>query len=175
MVDQNTFINTYIDIIINSLVENIKTNLQLQTQIKCHELVVADKDKAVSAVTVEKDQIIAALQERLGDNRVAEDWRIKYEAAEANYSAVMGKLKHMDAALAQVAELKHIIATKDSEITTKTNEVNNLRTRVAELETQFQNFQAKDSKKVINTKTKKKEEDPVLVEAEKQEKETDDF
>lgn len=128
--DQTKFINTYIDVIINSLQEHIKANLQLQTQVKVQEFVVA-----------EKDQIIASLTQQVNDNKLAEDWRVKYEAAETNYSAILGKLKHMDTLLAQVNEMKKTIISKDAEIELLHKELSEL----------------KDSKKAINTKTKKQE------------------
>lgn len=103
--DQGKFINTYIETVMNSLVENIKVNLQLQTQVKVNEFVFA-----------EKDQIIAALTQQINENKVAEDWKVKYENAETNYNAVLGKLSHMDALLNQVREMKKIIAEKDTEI-----------------------------------------------------------
>ena len=140
MVDQGKFINTYIDTIVNSLLEYVKSNLQLQTQVKVGELVIA-----------EKDQIIAGLQQQINENKVAEDWRVKFEASESNYAAMQSKLSHMDTLLKQVADMKKIILEKDAEI--------------AEL---------KSPKKVINTKAKKKDEPSVVVQETKQEK-TDDF
>ena len=136
MVDQNKFINTYIDIIVNTLLEQIKSNLQLQTQVKVHEFVVADKD-----------QIIASLNQQLSDNRVAEDWKVKYEAAETNYSAVLGKVKHMDTLLAQVGEMKNIISAREAEI--------------RNLKLELDSIKASLPTKVINTKVKKKAEEPV--------------
>lgn len=141
--DQNKFINTYIETVINSIIENVKVNLQLQTQVKVNEFVVA-----------EKDQIIAALTQQINENKVAEDWKVKYESAETNYSAVFNKLSHMDTLLHQVGEMKKIISEKDAHIK-KLNE---------DLE------ELKNPKKVINTKTKK-----IVEEAVKQEKITDDF
>ena len=123
MIDQGKFINTYIDTIVNSLLEYVKSNLQLQTQVKVSELVIA-----------EKDQIIAGLQQQINENKVAEDWRVKFEASESNYAAMQSKLSHMDTLLKQVADMKKIILEKDAEI--------------AEL---------KSPKKVINTKAKKKD------------------
>lgn len=146
MVDQNKFINTYIDISINSLLEYVKTNLQLQTQVKVHEFVVA-----------EKDQIIASLTQQLSDNKVAEDWKTKYDAAESNYSAILGKLKHMDTLLAQVGEMKNSIISKDLEIENLRQELEAARTISAI--------------KVINTKVKKKADEPVK----ETEKTLDDF
>ena len=151
MVDQGRFINTYIDTIINSLLEYVKSNLQLQTQVKVCEFAIA-----------EKDQIIASLQQQLDENKIAEDWRIKYEASESNYAAMQSKLSHMDTLLKQVADMKKIILEKDAEIATiKAN-------KDAEIE------ELKSPKKVINTKAKKKEEPSVVVQETKQEK-TDDF
>lgn len=142
MIDQNTFINTYIDIIVNSLTDQIKANLQLQTQIKINELVIA-----------EKDQIISSLNAQLNDNKVAEDWKVKYEASETNYSSILAKLSHMDTLLAQISDMKKIILEKDKEIQ-----------------------ELKSPKKVINTKiTKTKEEALSIVKEEKPEKKTDDF
>ena len=140
MIDQGKFINTYIDTIVNSLLEYVKSNLKLQTQVKVGELVIA-----------EKDQIIAGLQQQINENKVAEDWRVKFEASESNYAAMQSKLSHMDTLLKQVADMKKIILEKDAEI--------------AEL---------KSPKKVINTKAKKKDEPSVVVQETKQEK-TDDF
>lgn len=145
--DQNKFINTYIDIIINNLMEQIKANLQLQTQVKVHEFVVA-----------EKDQIIASLTQQINDNKVAEDWKTKYDAAEANYSAILGKLKHVDVLMAQVNDMKSMIVEKDAQIAVLKNEIEEL----------------KAPKKVINTK-KKKEEDVSILVPEIKEKTLDDF
>lgn len=103
--DQSKFINTYIETVMNSVIENVKLNLQLQTQIKVNEFVVA-----------EKDQIIASLTQRINENKVAEDWKVKYESAETNYNAILGKLSHMDSLLNQVREMKKIIAKKDAQI-----------------------------------------------------------
>lgn len=150
MVDQNKFINTYIDIIVNTLLEQIKSNLQLQTQVKIHEFVVADKD-----------QIIASLTQQLSENKVAEDWKVKYEAAETNYSAVLGKVKHMDTLLSQIGEMKNIIIGKDLEI-------ENLKTEINELSVKLS---ATSPIKAINTKVKKKAEEPVK----ETEKTLDDF
>lgn len=141
--DQNTFINTYIDITINALQDYIKANLQLQTQIKVNEFVI-----------VEKDKVIASLTQQLTENKTAEDWKTKYEAAESNYSAILGKLKHMDVLMGQVNDMKKTIIIKDKQI--------------EELKNQTQ-------KKVINTKTKKKDESLPIVEDIKQEKTLDDF
>ena len=142
MVDQNTFINTYIDIIVNTLTEQIKANLQLQTQVKINEFVVAEKDKIISSLTAQ-----------LNDNKVAENWKVKYEAAEANYSSILAKLSHMDTLLAQIGDMKKIILEKDKEIE-----------------------ELKSPKKVINTKiTKTKEQSLSIVNEEKPEKKTDDF
>jgi hypothetical protein len=137
--DQNKFINTYIDVVVNSLLEYVKTNMQLQTQVKVNEFIVA-----------EKDQIIASLNQKLVENRVAEDWRVKYEAAEINYAASQNKLKHMDTLLAQISDMKKTILLKDEQI--------------AELTA---------PKKVINKK--KKEEVTPLAEQITQEKTLDDF
>ena len=142
MVDQNTFINTYIDIIVNTLTEQIKANLQLQTQVKINEFVVAEKDKIISSLTAQ-----------LNDNKVAENWKVKYEAAEANYSSILAKLSHMDTLLVQIGDMKKIILEKDKEIE-----------------------ELKSPKKVINTKiTKTKEQSLSIVNEEKPEKKTDDF
>jgi hypothetical protein len=140
MVDQGRFINTYIDTIINSLLEYVKSNLQLQTQVKVGEFAIA-----------EKDQIIASLQQQLDENKIAEDWRIKYEASEINNTAMQNKLSHMETLLNQVSDMKRIIHEKNAEIA-----------------------KLKSPKKVINTKAKKKEEPSVVVQETKQEK-TDDF
>lgn len=146
--DQNKFINTYIDVTVNALQDYIKANLQLQTQVKVHEFVVA-----------EKDQIIASLTQQINDNKVAEDWKTKYDAAEANYSAILGKLKHMDVLLNQVNEMKKLIVTKDAQIDILNKEIEEL----------------KSPKKVINTKTKKKEESLTIVEEKPKENTLDDF
>ena len=153
MVDQNQFINTYIDIIISSLQDYIKANLQLQTQVKVNSFVVADKDR-----------IIADLNSQLSENKIAEDWKIKYEAAETNYNNILGKVRHMDLLLTQVTEMKKEILSKDATI--------------ASLEKELESY--RPSKKVINTKTKKKEELPleetsVLVQEVKPETLSDDF
>lgn len=131
--DQNQFINTYIDIIINSLLEHVKANLQLQTQVKVNE-----------SVVVSKDQIIESLTQQLNENKAAEDWKIKYDAAEANYSAILGKLKHMDTLLSQVNEMKKIILEKDDVIEGLKKELS-------------ENQKPPLMPKVINTKTKKLE------------------
>lgn len=143
--DQNKFINTYIDIVVNSVLEYVKSNLQLQTQIKVHEFVIA-----------EKDQIIASLNQQLSENRVAEDWKVKYEAAESNYSAILGKVRHMDTMLAQINDMKNTIIAKDAEIQILKNELS---------------VGSSLPKKVINTKVKKKAEEPVK----ETEKTLDDF
>lgn len=129
--DQNKFINTYIDIVVNSLLEHVKTNLQLQTQIKVHEFIVG-----------EKDQIIAELTRQLNENKTAEDWKIKYEAAEANYSAALSKLNHMNVLMGQLTDMKQQIIGQDAQIAILKKELE----------------EAKDAKKVINTKVKKKDE-----------------
>lgn len=153
MVDQNTFINTYIDIIVNSLTEQIKANLQLQTQVKVNELVVADKDRIISSIAADKDQIISSLTAQLNENKVAENWKVKYEASETNYASILAKLSHMDTLLSQVGDMKKIILEKDKEIE-----------------------ELKSPKKVINTKiTKTKEQSLSIVNEEKTEKKIDDF
>lgn len=139
--DQNKFINTYIDVVVSSLLEYVKTNLQLQTQVKVHEFVIG-----------EKDQIIADLTRQLSENKTAEDWKIKYEAAETNYSAALSKLNHMNVLMGQIADMKQQILTRDAKIA------------LLEQELEF----TKDTKKVINTKVKKKDEI-------KSEKTLDDF
>jgi hypothetical protein len=144
--DQNKFINTYIDIVVNSLLEYVKTNMQLQTQVKVNEFVVA-----------EKDQIIASLNQKFLENKVAEDWKVKYEAAETNYAASQNKLKHMDTLLAQISDMKKTIMLKDEQILLKDEQI-------AELTA---------PKKVINKK--KKEEVTPLTEQITQEKTLDDF
>lgn len=131
--DQSKFINTYIETVMNSLIENVKLNLQLQTQVKVNEFVVA-----------EKDQIIASLTQQLNENKVAEDWKVKYEAAEKNYNAILGKLSHMDNLLHQVNEMKKMIAERDNQIQSLTSQLDDL----------------KNPKKVINTKAKKQIEEP---------------
>jgi hypothetical protein len=147
--DQNKFINTYIDIVVNSLLEYVKTNMQLQTQVKVNEFVVA-----------EKDQIIASLNQKFLENKVAEDWKVKYEAAETNYAASQNKLKHMDTLLAQISDMKKTIMLKDEQILLKDEQI-------AELTA---------PKKVINRK-KKEELLPLteLTEQTTQEKTLDDF
>jgi len=139
--DQNKFINTYIDVIVHNLLEHVKTNLQLQTQVKVNELVIADKD-----------QIIASLTQQLNENKLAEDWKTKYESAEQNYSNILSKLSHMDNLLNQVGEMKKMIIAKDAEISSLKNP------KVPE-------------PKVINTKVKKKAEESVRDPTTK----TDDF
>lgn len=146
--DQNKFINTYIDIAINTLQDYIKANLQLQTQIKVNEFVVA-----------EKDQTIASLNQKLTENKTAEDWKTKYDAAEVNYSAILGKLKHMDGLLNQVNDMKKLIVTKDAQIDILNKEIEEL----------------KSPKRVINTKTKKKDESLPIVKEDNREKTLDDF
>jgi hypothetical protein len=144
--DQNKFINTYIDVIVNSILEYVKSNLQLQTQLKVHEHMVA-----------ERDQLINNLNQQIADNKVAEDWKTKYDAAETNYSAALGKLKHMDILLNQLNEMKKSIIVKDAKIEELNDEINEL----------------KGLKKVINKK--KKEETPSITEQISQEKTLDDF
>lgn len=146
--DQNKFINTYIDIAINTLQDYIKANLQLQTQVKVNEFVVA-----------EKDQTIASLNQKLTENKTAEDWKTKYDAAEVNYSAILGKLKHMDGLLNQVNDMKKLIVAKDAQIDILNKEIEEL----------------KSPKKVINTKTKKKDESLPIVKEDNREKTLDDF
>lgn len=148
MIDQNKFINTYIDILVNTLLEQVKSNLQLQTQIKVNEFVVA-----------EKDQIIAALNQQLNENKVAEDWKTKYEAAETNYSSALAKLNHMNGMLGQIGEMKNVILQKDSII-------RGLNEQIEEL---------KSSKKVINTKMRKKDDSSSLILEKENEKTLDDF
>lgn len=172
MIDQNKFINTYIDIIINALLENIKTNLQLQTQVKCHEFVVA-----------EKDQQITSLTQRLNENVVAEDWKQKYDAAEANYNAVLGKLSHMDGLLNQVGEMKNQILAKDVQISNIMRELEEAKAQSINLTKELEEAKAKivvpepvseiipTAKKVINSKVTKT---PVAKETEKDIK-LDDF
>lgn len=128
--DQNLFINTYIDVSINSLLEYVKTNLQLQTQVKVSESVIGHKD-----------QVIADLTKHLSENKAAEDWKVKYDAAEANYSAAMSKLNHMNVLMNQLADMKRQIISKDAQIDILQKELESL----------------KDTKKVINTKVKKKD------------------
>lgn len=151
MVDQNLFINTYIDVIVATLQEHLKANLQLQTQVKVNEFVVAEKDKT-----------IASLTEEINQNKIAEDWKVKYEAAETNYSAIMSKLKHMDGILAQFNDMKKLLAEKDAQITVLKEDLEQLR----------------NPKKVINTKTKKKEEESntsLIIEETEKTKTLDDF
>jgi hypothetical protein len=146
--DQNTFINTYIDVVINSLQDYVKANLQLQTQIKVNEFTVAEKDKVISSLT-----------QQLAENKTAEDWKTKYESAESNYSAILGKLKHMDALLSQINDMKKLVLTKDAQIELLNKEIEEL----------------KSPKKVINTKTKKKEMSLPIVEDKPKETTLDDF
>ena len=146
--DQNTFINTYIDVVINSLQDYVKANLQLQTQIKVNEFAVAEKDKVISSLT-----------QQLAENKTAEDWKTKYESAESNYSAILGKLKHMDALLSQINDMKKLVLTKDAQIELLNKEIEEL----------------KSPKKVINTKTKKKEMSLLIVEDKPKETTLDDF
>ncbi len=145
--DQNKFINTYIDVSINSLLEYVKSNLQLQTQVKVHEFVVG-----------EKDQIIADLTKQLTENKIAEDWKVKYEAAETNYSEILKKLSHMDTLLNQVGEMKKTIISKDVEIDLLKKEIEELK--------------SPSPKKVINTKISKKIDQGSLVQ---QTSKLDDF
>lgn len=126
--DQSKFINTYIDVVVNSLQEYIKANLQLQTQVKVNEYTIN-----------EKEQIIASLTDQINENKIAEDWKIKYESAEANYKAILGKLNHMNTLLNQVGEMKKIIVEKDATIEVLSKQLDEL----------------KNPKKVINTKAKK--------------------
>jgi hypothetical protein len=146
--DQTTFINTYIDITINALQDYVKANLQLQTQIKVNEFAIAEKDKVISSLT-----------QQLTENKTAEDWKVKYEAAENNYSAILGKLKHMDALLSQINDMKKLVLTKDAQIELLNKEIEEL----------------KSPKKVINTKTKKKEISLPIVEDKPKETTLDDF
>ena len=118
MIDQNTFINTYIDIIVAQLIDGIKSNLQLQTQVKVSEFVIA-----------EKDQIIASLNQQLSENRVAEDWKAKYEGAENNYNAILGKLNHMNNLLTQVGDNKKQRQKRGSKTFPKAHSEQNLHSR----------------------------------------------
>jgi hypothetical protein len=131
--DQTTFINTYIDITINALQDYVKSNLQLQTQIKVNEFVIAEKDK-----------VIASLTQQVNENKTAEDWKIKYESAETNYSAILSKLSHMNTLVSQIADMKNQILSKDAKIELLKKELDEL----------------KEPKKVINTRTKKSVEQP---------------
>lgn len=145
--DQNKFINTYIEIVINSLQEHIKANLQLQTQVKVNEFIVA-----------EKDQIISSLTQQINDNKITENWKVKYEEENKNHLAILGKLKHMDTLLSQVNDMKKLVVSKDAQIEILNKELENLKNNLAT--------------KAINTKVKKKAEEPVK---EKLEKTLDDF
>lgn len=139
MVDQNNFINSYIDVIINSLIEYVKANLQLQTQIK-----------VANDAIQQKDSIIAALNEQITQNIVAEDWKSKYEKSEQNYLAAMSKLSHMDNLLKQVGDMKKLILEKDDKINKLAGELKDIKN---------------PNQKVINTKIKKKAEEPVTKQA----------
>jgi uncharacterized protein involved in exopolysaccharide biosynthesis len=103
--DQSRFINTYIDVVINSLMDEKKINLQLQTQVKMHEYMLGEKDK-----------VIESLNQQLIENRIADDWKVKYEAAETNYAAIQNKLSHMNTLLSQVNDMKKTITEKDKRI-----------------------------------------------------------
>lgn len=152
--DQSKFINTYIDIVVATVVEYVKTNLQLQTQVAVNEFVVAEKDK-----------VIESLNRQLSENVVAEDWKRKYEAAEANYSAILGKVGHMDTLLAQVGEMKKMISERDLEITNIKEQLSQKEKEIDELKNPI------PAAEVINTKVKKKAEQPVKA----TEKNLDDF
>jgi DNA repair exonuclease SbcCD ATPase subunit len=143
--------------------EQIKSNLQLQTQVKVSEVVANEKTKAIAALN---QQIT---ENQVGEGKNVDEWKRKYEAAEANYNATMNKLAHMDNLLKQVGDMKQIIMAKDgdlakakSELETIKSEFETTKSELAKLseilsskeaeikELKAEKTKAKVSKKLIN-------------------------
>lgn len=151
--DQNRYVNAYVDIAVGTIHEILGSNLQAKAQLKI-----------ANDLIVEKDQIIGDLQSKLnGIKNNDEDVRRANENAthwENSYHAMAAKIAHMDTLIAQLKEMKTLIADRDAYIKEKDDNINTLKQKIEELQ---------NPKKVINIKKTK----PVVEPA--KEKEQDDF
>ena len=141
MSDPNKFINTYIDTTIATLHEFMGSSLQLKTQLKLANDLLVEKDTTITQLTNEKDAAVARLTSEIEninsnfsntqDN--TETMRAsllscqdKLRIAEESHSAISSKVSHMDTLLKQLTDMKTEIKTRDDQISSHSEKVDNL-------------------------------------------------
>lgn len=141
MSDPNKFINTYIDTTIATLHEYVGSSLQLKTQLKMANDLLLERDATITQLTSEKDTALARLTselENINNNFSAtqdntETMKVallscqdKLKIAEESHSAISSKVSHMDTLLKQLTDMKNEIKTRDDQISSYHEKVDNL-------------------------------------------------
>lgn len=136
MSDTNAFINAYIDNSVGMIHENTVAILQLKTQLKVANDSLSQKDIVISNLTNEIEQL---------KNINSEGVRIQQElqASVESNRALHNKVSHLDAAIAQVGQMKSMIQERDAKIEELNREIENLK------------IPPKSSEALINNKGKK--------------------
>lgn len=165
MSDTNAFINAYIDNSVGMIHENTVTILQLKTQLKVANDSLSQKDIVISNLTNEIEQLKnisdEATQAQLSQMRAmieerdakieelkninSEGVRIQQElqASVESNRALHNKVSHLDAAIAQVGQMKSMIQERDAKIEELNRVIENLK------------IPPKSSEALLNNKGKK--------------------
>ncbi len=151
MSDANKYINYYVENALGMVHENINIVLQTKTQLK----VLQDQ-------VLEKDGVIASLQNELAGHKTNEQELNQAKAHattwESSYNEMKNKVSHMDTLTGQIAEAKRMLVEKNSENNSLREEVELLKTQLAEKDGQVKELKklvpATVSKKSLNTKKK---------------------
>ena len=130
MSDPNKFINTYIDTTIATLHEYVGSSLQLKTQLKLANDLLIEKDAELSRLTSEIENInsnFSNTQDNTETMRAALlSCQDKLRIAEESHGAISSKVSHMDTLLKQLTDMKNEIKTRDDQISSYSEKVDNL-------------------------------------------------
>lgn len=162
--DDQKYINAYIDTTVGAVHEYINIILQLKAKIK-----------VASDLVLEKDEVIATLQNQLNENKqnTEEVSNAKRDAKswEEQYHAMKSKVAHMDTLTNQYNELKKQFIETNSELDKLRPDNERLLKEVQDLQKYIpKEPKVKTTKKAINTK---QVEQPVVIPTIKDE--NDDF
>jgi len=141
--------NTFINTYIDVIIGTLTDHMKANLQLQT-------QIKLLEKAVIDHERTIESLNQKISENVIAEDWKQKYHSAETNYNIALGKIRHMDSLVGQITEMKKTIKSLQSKLD-----------------------ETDSPKKVINRKTKAKEEEikvsPSIDKEIKQQKETDDF
>lgn len=134
MNDANKFVNAYIDIAVGQLHENINSVLQLKAQLKVANDALSEKDAVIS-------KLMQDLEINKTDNQEIIKLRDQARKWEDAHNAMVGKVSHLDTALAQIAQMKKDVLDRNETI--------------SRLEKELEALKNPPTKKAINSKVKK--------------------
>lgn len=164
MSDTSKFVNAYIDLTVSQLHEYLNNLLQVKAQLKVSNDLLSEKDSIIVKLTQELETNKADNQEIVKVRDQARKW-------EDAHNAMVGKVSHLETALAQISQMKNEIIERDKKIQSLEDELAALKAPVSTPKKPLNN---RVKKETVNTLPKVEDKSPsVLQILEKQP--TDDF